>query len=333
LVSYHPWVSLKRVPFTSEQISVLKENYSNTLNIELAKILGRSPAVVQEKAIALGLKKSPEYRSKKSSMNSKKRHDAYTPKEDAYLIQYYPTMKNSEIAKILDRSPSSIMIHATRTLKLRKSKEAISKWASENNKGEKHHQFGKPLSLETRLKISEAGKGRKLSPEMAEKLRQACRKPRSEETKRRLSESHRGKPSWNKGKRLSETHLRRWLASNRIRPNKQEIELDRTIQEVTPNFRMNLQAGDFVIGGKIPDWVACDGQKKIIELFGDFWHFEKILRKDPNWTREKAEKLRKDHYSNFGFSTLIIWESELSNLDSVIRKISDFERGVSYGLA
>ena len=52
-------------------------------------------------------------------------------------------------------------------------------------------QKGIPLSAETRLKMSEAKKGVK-------------RGPHSEEHKRKISESNKGKPSWNKGIPCSE---------------------------------------------------------------------------------------------------------------------------------
>ena len=58
---------------------------------------------------------------------------------------------------------------------------------------------GKPRSEETKKKISEARKGKHLS----------------EETKRKISESVKGKPAWNKGKHLSEEAKRKLSEANK----------------------------------------------------------------------------------------------------------------------
>ena len=57
-------------------------------------------------------------------------------------------------------------------------------------------------SSETRRKISESLKG-------------MTRSPLSEEHKKKLSESHKGKPTWNKGKKLSEEHKRKISEGNK----------------------------------------------------------------------------------------------------------------------
>lgn len=67
----------------------------------------------------------------------------------------------------------------------RKACELIFLTPSEHNK---LHSKGKNLSAETRIKISEANKGKK-------------RKPFTEEHRRKLSEAHKGKSTWNKGKK------------------------------------------------------------------------------------------------------------------------------------
>lgn len=58
--------------------------------------------------------------------------------------------------------------------------EAARKKMSEANKGERHHQYGKPLSESTRIKISLSKRGKHLPKH-------------SEESKRKMSESHKGK--------------------------------------------------------------------------------------------------------------------------------------------
>ena len=68
-------------------------------------------------------------------------------------------------------------------------------------KGEKHWSWGKHHSEETKRKISNALKGRRLSEDHIQKLRD--RRP-SEETRRKLSESRKGEKNHNWGKHFSE---------------------------------------------------------------------------------------------------------------------------------
>ena len=80
--------------------------------------------------------------------------------------------------------------------------------------------------------------------------------------------------------------------------------------------------GQVIIGNKNPDFINCNGQKKIIEMFGDYWHSEK--NKKLNW--KITEFGTKAIYSQYGFKTLVIWQSELDNLDSVLERVKKFDK-------
>jgi hypothetical protein len=67
-----------------------------------------------------------------------------------------------------------------------------------------------------------------------------------------------------------------------------------------------------VVAGKCPDFVNVNGQKKIIELFGDYWH------------RGQNPQDRIDVFKPFGYETLVIWQRELEDLKSLRHKIFDF---------
>jgi hypothetical protein len=67
-----------------------------------------------------------------------------------------------------------------------------------------------------------------------------------------------------------------------------------------------------VIAGKCPDFINCNGEKKIIELFGDYWH----LGENP--------QERIDEFKPFGFDTLVIWEKELKNANGLKEKLLNF---------
>lgn len=70
--------------------------------------------------------------------------------------------------------------------------------------------------------------------------------------------------------------------------------------------------GKIVINGKCPDFINVNGQKKIIELFGERWH------------EEDEEKERQKVFEPFGHDTLIIWVKELSSLKKLKHKLEAF---------
>jgi len=79
--------------------------------------------------------------------------------------------------------------------------------------------------------------------------------------------------------------------------------------------------GALWIGGLNPDFAHCGDKKKLIELFGDYWHEGDVL-KTRGW--KSTEFGRKAVFSQLGYDTLIIWESELKDKKKVIEKIKEF---------
>jgi G:T-mismatch repair DNA endonuclease (very short patch repair protein) len=80
------------------------------------------------------------------------------------------------------------------------------------------------------------------------------------------------------------------------------------------NYKLNTRGELIVIGNRIPDIVNIN-EKKIIELFGDYWH--------KNETKEEQDN-RMNTYKNNGYSALIVWETELKNEDLLIKKLNNF---------
>lgn len=81
--------------------------------------------------------------------------------------------------------------------------------------------------------------------------------------------------------------------------------------------------GDFkiMLNGRNPDFINTSGKKKLIELFGKFWHTERI----GNLTIKEHVKDRKEHFKKLGYDTLIIWHYELKYPEKVVGKINSFE--------
>jgi len=96
------------------------------------------------------------------------------------------------------------------------TKEMI-KFFSESQKGEKHHNYGKSLSVEHRKKIADAHKGKNkplLTEKHKEKLRQSSTgRKHTEETKLKISLSKSGENNYNYGKELT-IECKRKLSEN-----------------------------------------------------------------------------------------------------------------------
>ena len=84
--------------------------------------------------------------------------------------------------------------------------------------GDRHD--GYKLSEETRKRMSESKKGKKRSTETCKKISESQKgKKISEETRKRMSKSLRGKPAWNKGKKHSEESRRKMSESLKGKPS------------------------------------------------------------------------------------------------------------------
>jgi len=103
-----------------------------------------------------------------------------------------------------------------------------------------------------------------------------------------------------------------------IEPNKAEnnlILLFKTYNlpyEYVGNFKK-------IIGRKCPDFVSED-ETKVIELFGSYWHSEKITKEN----EDEHVKKRIDYFKRYGYDTLIIWENELDNYVQLLKRVREF---------
>jgi len=65
-------------------------------------------------------------------------------------------------------------------------------------------------------------------------------------------------------------------------------------------------SGELIIGGKCPDF--WDGDKRLMELYGDYWH------------RGENPQDRIDYFKEYGYDCAVIWESELYD-DDIMEKL------------
>jgi endogenous inhibitor of DNA gyrase (YacG/DUF329 family)/very-short-patch-repair endonuclease len=103
-------------------------------------------------------------------------------------------------------------------------------------------------------------------------------------------------------------------------PNRPELALQKLLDNYFPNTWKYTGDGSFLVGWYNPDFVNCNGCKDIIELFGDYWHSMKVIKK--KWARTELGRVMA--YNSLGYRCLVIWEYELKNEDAVVAKIEQF---------
>jgi hypothetical protein len=202
----------------------------------------------------------------------------------------------------------------------------------------KIRSIGRIQSPETRTKIATSLVGHPVS----EKVRQNKFSPQA--LANRIL-AVKGKPPWNKGLKASpeaiennrQARLREWSnpefrakALEKLRhgchkrPTKPEKIIGDILQELFPGEYKYVGGGwEVTIGRCVPDFINVNGQKKVLEVFGDYWHSEEVT----GLTREQEERQKIDNYQKYGFACLIIWQYEaLNEVDLVREKIKAFHK-------
>ena len=112
------------------------------------------------------------------------------------------------------------------------------------------------------------------------------------------------------------------MAAMTKRPNKPETLLNNILQKHFPNTWIynGFAGGGIIINGLVPDFVSINGEKKVIEVFGDYFH-NPTKRKLPY---RKTEQGRIEQLHDFGYECLVIWEHELKEIDTVIQRVKCF---------
>ena len=83
--------------------------------------------------------------------------------------------------------------------------------------------------------------------------------------------------------------------------------------------------GALIVGGLNPDFIADDGRKKIVEVFGRAFHDPtRSFRKDICWHQQYFGRIA--YYAQCGYDCLIIWDDELrkGREEAINTKIGEF---------
>lgn len=127
------------------------------------------------------------------------------------------------------------------------------------------------------------------------------------QAKKKMSISHKRQwknPEW----------VKKWRVSIKIKPTRPEKHLSKLLKEWFPSEYKYVGDFSFMIEGKNPDFMNINGQKKLIELFGDYWH------------RNDDPEKRIRFFGQYGFNTLVIWQHELKNEKKLRTKVTSFHR-------
>lgn len=174
---------------------------------------------------------------------------------------------------------------------------------------------------DVRIKISEGIKGRILSQESRRKMATSLKgKRHSEDKKKKHSEYM--KKRWNEPE-YRDKAIKAIIKGSVVKPNRSELKLKSILDKVLPNQYRYVGDGEFILGGKNPDFLNCNGEKKIIELFGDYYHSREFEENTKGIAWCSPEE-RIAHFKQYGFDCLVIWEHELENYQLVSDKLSQF---------
>lgn len=186
--------------------------------------------------------------------------------------------------------------------------------------GKKPHNFGKTKENYKPLKVvSDKKKAYKFTEEHKINIGLGKKgKKRSKKERKSLSLAQFKK--W-QDRDYKKKQLNAIFEGFKLRPTEPEKKVIEIIKKY--NFPFN-----YVGDGKIwfrgknqafnPDFLSKN-PKHIIEVFGDYWH------NLPNARKRDRERLKT--YAKYGYDTLVIWESELKNIISVVNKIKEFGDG------
>lgn len=170
---------------------------------------------------------------------------------------------------------------------------------------------------EFRQKIGQQAKERWADPEYHDRVRAKINTTLAQpEYSAKLSK--RLKTTW-ADPTFKDKMLKTMRMSQNVRPNKPESALQRMLDELYPDEWKYTGDGSLIIGGLNPDFANVDGQKKLLEVYGDYWHSQEA---EQDWKRSELGRMMV--FKSFGYETLVIWEREFKDPEKVKAKLKQF---------
>lgn len=199
-------------------------------------------------------------------------------------------------------------------------------WANMSNEERQAFIGRRALRIKASRSLPEAVEKQRLSmvrkhkacPEWGQKTSQMLRqKHKDPEYKQRiLGRLHQGRDeSWADPVRKEE-RIRQMLGASWRRPTYLEQKVIDAIEKFNLPYKY-VGDGAFILGGKNPDFMNINGEKILLEVFGEYWH-------DRNST--EAED-RQQFFVQYGFRTLILWGTDLKPMsyEEIAQAIDEFQ--------
>jgi len=107
--------------------------------------------------------------------------------------------------------------------------------------------------------------------------------------------------------------IRKMNSAQHIRPTQPELELAQLLED--NGYSDYEYTGDrsLWIDRRNPDFTWSE-ENKIIEMFGSYWHDESEI------------KPRTEHFAEHGYDTLIVWDYELDDTETLLTKLEKFHQ-------
>lgn len=110
---------------------------------------------------------------------------------------------------------------------------------------------------------------------------------------------------------------------NRLFQIKSPTRPEKRLIEIIKRYDLPIKYvgdGKTFIGRRVPDFIVSL-KLKVIEVFGLYWHSPLF---NPHISSDATYEETLKHYATYGYSCLIIWETELPNEQVVLNKINNF---------
>lgn len=275
----------RNTKWTEDELDVLRDMYKTKPISYIMDKLGRSEDSIHVKANRLGLHKD----------------DYFWRDEDTslFLFLYYSGLYHKDIADIMNRTEISIRSKAT---KLNLSRE--------------HYLTIHGMRESRKQKLSVIRKQMmEDNPNFLMKMNEGAREYHRTHENTCPAGWNRGMKPWEWMNITKDEYYNNIVPKCFKFPKPTSIER-RVIRLCEENNLPYKYVGDFKvwIDGRNPDFINCNGEKKLIELFGNYWH------------KPEDEKTLPDHYKMYGFKTLVIWENDMREQsdEDLIGLIKDF---------
>lgn len=198
-------------------------------------------------------------------------------------------------------------------------------------KGHKGYTLGYHHTIEARAKIGAVNKGKHITPEMKVK-QSAALKGQHRTPGIRANMSAAAKVRWS----IPEARAKQSVAAKNISPevqrrkfmavNHKQTKPEKIVESLLnpKEYKYVGSDGSVILNNCLPDFFNINNEKKVIEVFGDYYHGLKHTGR----TREQEEVRKFNQYVEVGFDCLIIWENETKNksLEPIKERIKAFRK-------